>query len=428
LSSPKVGLGKASRGWYPYYAGYSTAFVRDALSALSLQPGSVVLDPWNGSGTTTYVAAEAGLSSVGYDANPALVVVAKARLLGLEVAPSVEPLADEIVARASAEAWAGDCRGDPLAQWFIPDAVRSIRSLGLAIQHLLVQSGNANDGPATNAKPWEGMSSLAAFFYVCLFTAVRSRVTQFESTNPTWIKIPAIRRRVRPSLSVVEEAFRDAVETLSERLESSDAGSSGGAGHPLPSLGVGCSEHLDMDDESVDAVLASPPYCTRIDYVRATLPELAVLGVGTTEVRALREAMLGTPTIQQEKEADETAWGPTASAFLRGVKEHSSRASSTYYFRTFAQYFDGLHSSMKEIARVLREGGTTTLVVQDSYYKELRVDLAEVVTEMGCSEGLRPESRTNFEVRRTKAAVNPGARSYRDVFSATESAITLVRA
>lgn len=61
LSSPKVGLAKASRGWYRYYAGYSTGFVRDTLRSLPLPENSLILDPWNGSGTTTYVAAQTGL-------------------------------------------------------------------------------------------------------------------------------------------------------------------------------------------------------------------------------------------------------------------------------------------------------------------------------------------------------------------------------
>ncbi|WP_410712175.1 DNA methyltransferase [Bradyrhizobium sp. BEA-2-5] len=42
--------------------------------------GQVVLDPWNGSGTTTSVANGAGLTAVGIDINPAMAVVAKARL------------------------------------------------------------------------------------------------------------------------------------------------------------------------------------------------------------------------------------------------------------------------------------------------------------------------------------------------------------
>lgn len=59
----------ASRSsWYRYYAGYSRAFVTDTIDHLGLTKGSTILDPWNGSGTTTAVAAEAGYEVVGFDA------------------------------------------------------------------------------------------------------------------------------------------------------------------------------------------------------------------------------------------------------------------------------------------------------------------------------------------------------------------------
>ncbi len=140
LSSPKVGLADGSSPWYRYYAGYSVDFVRDCLKFLSPPPESLVLDPWNGSGTTTYVAAQQGFASLGFDANPALLVVAKARVLGLDVAPSITTLVREITSRASATPWEGEARSDPLARWVTPRAATAIRSLEQAIQHLLVKS------------------------------------------------------------------------------------------------------------------------------------------------------------------------------------------------------------------------------------------------------------------------------------------------
>ena len=55
--NPKVG---ASRdpvdSWYRYYAGYSAGFVEQALKESAATAG-LLLDPWNGTGTTTVVAA-----------------------------------------------------------------------------------------------------------------------------------------------------------------------------------------------------------------------------------------------------------------------------------------------------------------------------------------------------------------------------------
>lgn len=66
--------------WYRYYAGYSAGFVEQALQE-SAATAKLVLDPWNGTGTTTVVAASKNVPAIGFDVNPALVVVSRARLL-----------------------------------------------------------------------------------------------------------------------------------------------------------------------------------------------------------------------------------------------------------------------------------------------------------------------------------------------------------
>lgn len=60
--------GKA--GFFDFYAGYSTSFVADVLRYWNLPGNSVILDPWNGSGTTTDIASKMGYKAIGYDLNP----------------------------------------------------------------------------------------------------------------------------------------------------------------------------------------------------------------------------------------------------------------------------------------------------------------------------------------------------------------------
>ena len=82
LTNPKLRdniYGKAD--WYPYYAGYAQGFVSDVLDLLKITPGQTVLDPWNGSGTTTQVAMQKGIQAYGYDINPVMVTVANAKAL-----------------------------------------------------------------------------------------------------------------------------------------------------------------------------------------------------------------------------------------------------------------------------------------------------------------------------------------------------------
>lgn len=71
LNSPKR-AGARTRSTpesYPYYAGFSEAFVADVMSLHELPEDALVLDPWNGSGTTIKSAWDAGYNAMGYDLN-----------------------------------------------------------------------------------------------------------------------------------------------------------------------------------------------------------------------------------------------------------------------------------------------------------------------------------------------------------------------
>jgi hypothetical protein len=113
-------------------------------------------------------------------------------------------------------------------------------------------------------------------------------------------------------------------------------------------------------------------------------------------------------------------------AFLAAVESHDSKASATYYAHYFERYFDGLSSSLNEIDRVASSRAKMALVLQDSYYKEIRLDLAAVATEMLKPRNWQLLGHADFSTR-TLAAVNPRARKYRSTFTAAESVLLFHR-
>ena len=67
--NPKVGAScDPVDSWYRYYAGYSAGFVEQALKEFA-ESAKLVLDPWNGTGTTTVVAASKKVPAVGFVAD-----------------------------------------------------------------------------------------------------------------------------------------------------------------------------------------------------------------------------------------------------------------------------------------------------------------------------------------------------------------------
>jgi len=420
IANPK---GHQERHWYPYYAGYSEEFVQSALKRAAAAARSRrlrVLDPWNGSGTTTAAANALGCDAIGYDLNPAMVVVAKARLLDRGVLASVPAILDEILAESVAIERALNPDADGLLAWFSPASARTVRSIERGIQRVLVKHDRAED--MTEPHQVDALSTLAAFCYASLFRAVRGALAPFYSTNPTWIKhASSPKRRLRPLRSTIEASLRESANAFASRLRWPGADGT-------TTVRLADSSNLPDGSATVDLVVTSPPYCTRIDYAVATKAELAVLGYSAGKFKDLRTALLGSTLTRRSKGKAATpgqeAWGPCCGRFLRHVANHPSKASSTYYSAGFRQYFAGLWSSIGELERVLQPGGAAYLVVQDSSYKGYRADLQQIVTEMSSAKALTLAHRVDFR-HTTRAAANPRSMKYRSVADATESVLVL---
>lgn len=200
---------------FPYYAGYSSSFALNVLESLSLDKDALVLDPWNGSGTTTSAANSQGYNAVGFDLNPAMVVVAKANTVSCVDAPSLPHLARSLVERALARQ-TFDSATDPLHVWIVPKSASFIRAIEIEINRALVSFDHYTS--LKEPSVLNDVSALAAFFYLALFRATRLLLRDFVPTNPTWTKNPRnILNRKRPSASLIADAFMNEVQSLSKK-------------------------------------------------------------------------------------------------------------------------------------------------------------------------------------------------------------------
>jgi hypothetical protein len=193
-------------------------------------------------------------------------------------------------------------------------------------------------------------------------------------------------------------------------------------------VGVSSSENLPIRANSVDLVLSSPPYCTRIDYGVATSPELAVLGLRMdTQLRELRGRLIGTPTIHDSPRPPDSTWGPACNRFLKQVAQHPSKAAKSYYYKTYVQYFGAITRSVSEIARCIKPNGNCIIVIQDSYFKGIRADLATMFTEIASAKQLLLSRRVDYPLSRTFAYINTRSRSYGSSSAAVESVLCYTR-
>lgn len=410
LTNPKVRddiYGKAN--WYPYYAGYAQGFVSDVIDFLNIKTNQIILDPWNGSGTTTQVAAQKNIMSYGFDINPVMVTVAKSKILSNITYENLIDLAHEIVNRSSSSRMRINTSADPLNSWLLHPSSYQFRKLKYYIM----------DSSILDSR----FQGIHEFFLVVLFRTLKRLLIPFRSTNPTWIKkAKSKNERINIPRKKIYSTFLEETISMAKVFQSDD--------RKIRSICEGKSV-IDLCDSrclkllpnSIDHIITSPPYCTRIDYVVSTSPELSLLGYDTTTFHDLRCRMIGTNNILERKSCYSNSWGTTCYSFLNQVKNHPSKASKIYYLKTYLQYFYSLYRSLDELNRVLKNRGTATIVVQNSYYKNIYLDLSKIIYEMVKPFKWGLMYKEEFSNSATLSNVNVKSRVYRKIDVSIETVL-----
>lgn len=393
--------------WYNYYAGYSHTFTQKIIESAKLPEGAVILDPWNGAGTTTLMCSVNGFQSMGIDLNPAMRVIATAKQATKDNLEFVTSRLNVISAKISVSI----SNDDPLGDWFNVKAIESIRKIEKCIL-----------GECLYKSTTEKVLSLTpaqCLMYTALFNCVRTYLDSFIPSNPTWIKKPKSHAdKVDISWTKFKRQYVSYVKEMIDGISAVEHEWS----QTISNITIGSSTSLPVKSSSIDFILTSPPYCTRIDYGVATLPELSILCVnGEDEVDTIRRKLMGTTTVPKSIEGKESGLPRKCVKFLNGVKSHESKASKTYYYKNLVQYFFDLNSSMNEINRVLKNNSKFICVVQDSYYKDLHCDLPEIVIEMAEMRHLKLLENIEFESKRNMA--NLKNKQYRNKSVAFENVL-----
>ena len=372
--SPKQPTAKRLRDWYPYYAGFTERFVNAVIDDY-LQGSESVVDPWSGTGTTTVACLRRGIASLGVDINPVATVIARARLNPRSARQNLLDTARSLLEEAPAAPPCDDT-DDLLGIWMTGDGVGEIRALVRSIRENL--SVPAEVLPTGDALRTDCLSRSACFLYTVCFGVVRSLLGSYVTTNPTWIKSPTTtRNRISPERHTVRELFAQQAADLARRLSLTDAQ----VDWSVSPFQTGSAAATGYESHSFDAAITSPPYATRVDYVRGSLPELAVLGADEEYVEQLRLACTGNPKVRGVVSLCEPIQSRSANDLLPAIEAHPSKGSRSYYHPWMTNYVRSLQAGLLEMHRIVRPDGPICVVIQDSYYKEIHIDMQCIVAE-----------------------------------------------
>lgn len=402
--SPKRSSDRKTASTFPYYAGYSEAFAEDVLRYFSSK-NTIVLDPWNGSGTTTTCAERLGISAVGLELNPVMCIVACARSANKKDIEDAKLIWADIKNAVEVKK-KKRLLNDPLSPWFSDNATSIARELISLIfgdvGHSYVDNFKLIESYANNIK------KSRAILMVSIFLTFKKIIKIKKHSNPTWNKIPKLTRRYSLSLESIDAEIIFQIENFKNSLNESL--SLDGIESKIICANA---ENIPLEESSIGFILTSPPYCTRIDYAISTLFELAILGFSEKSVDILRRTLTGTTAIKNNKIIKRDYWGDECQGILDFIKNHPSHGSKNYYHKNFEEYFSSLYQAISEISRVLCQGGICAVVLQSSYYKERIVDLPKIFTEMASKNKLNLLIKEKYISNVSMARLNSSSNFYR---------------
>ena len=352
---------------HPFPARMAPDLVLERLG--DVEDGSRVLDPMAGSGVVLRHATELGHEAVGFDLDPLAVLMA--RVWATPVCrENLEAWVGRVVEAAHATS-AEDARldwidGDDESRsfveyWFGEPQRRDLRRISFVLNRL-VQADHGEDKASLD------LVRLALSRIIVTKEPRASLARDTSHSRPHKV--------LERSDFQVFPAFERSIRLLQRRLSE----------HPprgIAKVESGDARHLDtVDNASVDAVITSPPYLNAIDYLRGHRLALVWLGYGLEQLRGIRSTSIGAERAPDDPEARPLF--SSIAAAMGNLDELPNR-----YRLMIERYAEDLYRMNSEIARVLRPGGTATVVVGNSCLKGTFMEYAAGVIEAARMAGLK---------------------------------------
>jgi len=378
------------------YTAFSTDFARFALELCVSEGHRTILDPFAGMGTVGEAGRLMPIQLLLNDLNPFASLSSAFRTAAVsEIAESIGRISKLTLCSALT----------PEREAF-DSAIRQKLGDTLTPAALINRRGEPN--------------RRAALLDIHLISLIRIAThKRLRGSNPTWTKRSTDEMIDPTSFDAARSEVVAAARSYASRLdELNDAFSA--------VCSCGAAADLQIEDGAIDAIITSPPYPNRTDYIRHYLPAAEILiGGDDGAERALRQAQIGTPLIRHVLPA--IALPASVESLIDRIRTHGSYASERYYAKGFQYYFADMSSTFDQMRRWLKPSGIAVVVVQDTYYKEVRVPVGDLLVDVARSAGLGLEARKDFPVRHALSRLSAKARASAPSRAAVESVLMFRR-
>ena len=378
--------------WFKYKEGFSTALVRHLMGFLPRQ--GRLLDPFAGTGAAPITASGQGWQGIGVEILPVGAQIANGLLAAGAASPEVFQRRALELLQCAASTNTGDISPD---DWFphiritekaFPPAAE------IAIAAVRSQLRQCEPGPETDLLNLAAIAALED----ASWTSKDGQYLRWDHRSGRNLKARMEKRHVQSyvdslgsKLSVIAEDLTDLSQIYRQDQVQVIEGSCYDA---LPNL----------PDNSIDAVITSPPYANRYDYTRTYALELAWLGYDNRKISELRQRLLSA-TVENRSKRDQLAaehshaltmfdQHPAINEITDALESARARKElpNPHVIRLVRNYFMEMTVVIAELSRLCRPGASVFMVNDNVQYhgEEVPVDL--ILSDLAEQCGFRTEA------------------------------------
>jgi DNA modification methylase len=394
--------------WFSFYAGFSRSLVSETIKFFGMNnAGSVVFDPFMGSGTTGVVGRELGVNVIGNEVNPFLLKICKAKMDSYNSVDSKELLlvAEELLEKASTKWKDADVSKEHqlLTRCYPVDNLKKL----VTLRNLLAEMEST---PIDQEK----------YFFVILTKCLLSSAQ--VGINVPYVNWSAVKSpketfvEFRKNLMIVHD------DLISASKIANDEATADVFSHDSRN------ENKEIKTGGVNMVFTSPPYLNNFDYAEALKVFLYFWGLARNwdEINErIRKVSVASATTYYKESSllSKSCEAILGKEFVKKVPDasfeiiHKARlirkriakrktAAKSFDLLTLL-YFKDMFYVLKELKRVLKEQSLCFMVVGDSAPYGVHVLTDSILGEMGLEMGfssftLSPLRKRGFKWRTLK--------------------------
>lgn len=395
LTTHQSSKATAFQRWFHFKEAFSPSFVTTAIQALGFRPHHI-LDPFGGCGTTAISSQLLAIDVTTVEVNPFLadIIAAKADRLPLE---ALRHAAADFQARL-VNAPVSMERFDHLPSTFIESASKTRwifpRRVARRISQYLAALESVRD------------PSIRRFLRVALGSVL------IEVSN---VYVNGKGRRYRRGWADTQSTARDLDKLFAERVNAAYEDVVRFDSRPTSRVTVlegDARQCLTLLNEPADLIVFSPPYPNSFDYTDIYNVELWILGYLTSYEE---NTLLRNETLRSHVQVHRAFEGPASdsSMLARTIGALHRQRESLWNAKLpdmIGAYFRDLEIILTECRRLLSARGKVIMVVGDSRYGEIRINVAGILCQIAPQLGY--SSCAAHQVRKMRSSAQQGGRHH----------------